>query len=454
MRLIAFTAVFVSYLLTMLFEHPVFLYASGATSVLAIGVAAFYTRGLYAITGTIFFSIGLLFFLFNDAPWHEFLLQFQETIGVIALFFVLPFLHSIIHIGRYDQTLSSVFQQGVKDTNQLYVRSFFVTHFLGMFLNIGTITLIAQSLRSSMNQLTVKIANAFYTSNILRAYALCLTWSPMEVMVSYSIDVTGISYISILPFLLIIVAILVVLDMLLSRKRFSGLPISQDAGMRTPALDVIAKKMRELIGLLLVFIALVTVTEYIVQKGFLFSIVILIIPLAFFWALLNRRLKRFTSFIQPYWKMRTKGLSNYVFMFLSASLFVNMIGETRAVASFQSILGDAASANTPILLYVMIAGFFVFAALIGFHPLVTITLVTSLLAPFVDTLASVPLALVLIVSSLASIMFSPFNISVALLSDYLQQNPYRVGSRNFFFALIYIAVGLTVATVVNMFVSS
>ncbi|WP_242664950.1 hypothetical protein [Geobacillus zalihae] len=46
---------------------------------------------------------------------------------------------------------------------------------------------------------------------------------------------------------------------------------------------------------------------------------------------------------------------------------------------------------------------------------------------------------------MATVMYSPYNISVSLLAEELGDNPYRIGRRNVPFALGYMAVGIGIA---------
>ncbi|ABO67309.1 hypothetical protein [Geobacillus thermodenitrificans] len=75
---------------------------------------------------------------------------------------------------------------------------------LGLFLNIATIPLLVRSLRAMLQNLDRRKVETFDARNLLRAYALCLTWSPMEVMISTTIDFTGVRYYEVALFLLII----------------------------------------------------------------------------------------------------------------------------------------------------------------------------------------------------------------------------------------------------------
>ena len=68
-----------------------------------------------------------------------------------------------------------------------------------MFLNIATIPLLYTSLKPSLESLKEQVKQHLYTRNLLRSYALCLSWSPVEVLASVTIDATKLKYYQIAP---------------------------------------------------------------------------------------------------------------------------------------------------------------------------------------------------------------------------------------------------------------
>ncbi|MGG2952805.1 hypothetical protein [Geobacillus stearothermophilus] len=163
----------------------------------------------------------------------------------------------------------------------------------------------------------------------------------------------------------------------------------------------------------------------------------------FGWALLVRRVKRYAVMALCHWKERTEGLGNYFFMFLGAGLFVEMLARSPLLAGLGGWF--RVGAEHSVWLYGMIAVYFFATSFVGFHPLVSLTLLMPLLEPVRLLVPAVPLSIVLICCSLATVMYSPYNISVSLLAEELGDNPYRIGRRNVPFALGYMAGGIGIA---------
>ncbi|RAK22033.1 hypothetical protein B0I26_10211 [Anoxybacillus vitaminiphilus] len=442
MRIYVYTALIALYIVSQFISEPIINYSIGMIAAAALVISAFYAKGVYFISGAIFLVVGTILFIYNKLPWYTFILHFEQVLGLLSLFFVLPFMNSLIRVGRYDQNLSLWLQHKMTDMGTLYRRSFSVCHLLGLFLNIATVPLLVKSLHAALRELPKHIANKFYTQNLLRAYALCLTWSPMEVMISTTIDMTNVKYYIILPILLFIVMIMVIVEWFFTSYKYRHLSVSQ-VDLQTEHSKQLYQKVIQLIAMLVVFIFAVSSIQHLFHKGFLFSVVILLVPVSLLWAMLIRRTKRYIVIATQHWKERTKGLANYFFMFLSAGLFVEMLSRSR----LQTVLEAMFQLGTKqtLWLYAMIGIYFLVTSFIGFHPLVGLTLLASLLQPILPTIPAVPLSIVLICCSLSTVMYSPYNISVSILAEELKTNPYRIGVWNIWFALGYMAVSIFVA---------
>lgn len=432
MRVYVYTTLIILYIVSRFISESIVHYSVGILGIIAIVVSAFYARGIYAISGTIFFILGTILFIFTKQPWYTFILHFEQVLGLLSLFFVLPFMNSLIHVGRYDQNLSILLQNKITNLSKLYRRSFGVCYLLGLFLNIATIPLLVKSLNATLRDLPKNTVNKYYTQNLLRAYALCLIWSPMEVMVSTTIDIANVKYYMILPILLFIALMAVMFDWLLSSCKYKNIPISFD-DQRVGRLKNVYQKVAQLVGVLVLFILIVSLVQHVLNNGFLFSVVLLIVPFAILWAILISKIRRYMVIAIRHWKERTNGLANYFFMFLSAGLFVEMLSQTKLLSALEPIF--ELTTERTLLLYLMIGAYFLVTSLIGFHPLVGLTLLAEILQPILPKVPAIPLAVTLICCSLSTVMYSPYNISISILADELKTNPYRLGLWNIGFAI-------------------
>ncbi|WP_342505153.1 hypothetical protein [Sporosarcina sp. FSL K6-2383] len=448
MRVFIYSSLIILYIISRFTDSSLLSLSVGVCASLALILSVFYARGLYLISGLCFLFIGVFLFYQSKLPWRELFLNFETMLGMLSLFLFLPFINSLIRVGRYDKSLSLFLEQSVTNLKKLYIRSFFVTHLLGLFLNIATIPLISNTLDNSLKQLPKRTIDQFKAQSLLRSYAFCLMWSPMEVMVSISLDMTHTNYLYILPILLLVIVIAVLVDLLLASKKYKQ-ELEVNANTKQVSSFKARKKVREMIILLIIFIVSVTSLEQVLNKGYLFSIILLALPISLVWACVIGRPKRYLQVTLPHWKERTNGLSNYFFMFLSAGFFVAMLSFSGHLDFLQTAF--IAISEKTLLFYLMIACFFFVTALIGFHPLVSITLLAELLHPVLPAVSSISLTLVLIACSMSTIMYSPYNLSLSILADIIKVNPYRLGLWNIPFAIFYMLLAITVAYLITLF---
>ena len=446
MRIFLYSVIIILYMLTHFIPHLLISYTIGGLAVVALAVSARYARGLYRISGFVFLVLGIGLFIWEGLPWHSFLLHFQSMLGLLSLFLVLPFIHSLIRIGRYDKNLSQFLQDRVTSLGNLYKRSFLVAHFLGVFLNIATLPLLSKSLQPSLAMLSREEADRFLGKNLLRAYALCLMWSPMEVVVSVSIDITGAHYVLIVPVVIAIVLLALLIDRRITGTRYAGITVPSELYSQV-CLKQVYKKVVQMLGMLVLFVVFVSVTQYVLGSGFLFSVVLLLVPFSILWAITIRKVKTYFVVTIPYWKQRTKGLADYYFLFLSAGLFVEVLSLSGLLSFLEPVF--LAASKTQLTLYLLIGGFFVGTSFIGFHPLVSLTFLAELLLPVLPHVAVLPLTVVMIVCGLSTVMYSPFNLSVSIMANELRINPFRIAGWNVGFAILCMLIGIAVALAVE-----
>nr|WP_257215426.1 hypothetical protein [Bacillus pumilus] len=447
MYVMIYTLLISFYIMNQLFPAHILSYFVGLLAVASLTISLKKANGLYLKTGAVFLSIGLVLFFLSDQPLHTFFLHFHSMLGLLSLFFMLPFIHSLIHVGHFDTQLNKLLTLHTTSTKQLYRKSSFVTHILGMFLNIATIPLLYTSLKPSLDSLNEHIRQHLYTRNLLRSYALCLSWSPVEVLVSVTIDATKLKYYQIAPVTFCLMLIVLMTDwMLFSRqsKRLPNIIQSEETHINSKR---IKRKTLQLAFMLLSFITAVSLVDAWMGKGYLFAVVLTIIPFSLLFSSVIKKRKQYVAVSASHWKERTSQLSNYMCLFLSAGFFVDMLLVTNSMKPVQAFI--VSISDHAIWVYCVIGLYFLITALCGFHPLVSLALLVSMLTPVIHELPALPIAMMLITAGTSTVMFSPFNVSVSLLADLMKVNPYRITRWNIWFASFYISIGIISATVIT-----
>lgn len=402
------------YLISLFVPSPFIQYAVGAVSIIVIVIASIGARGLYFYTGLTFLISGIFLFITNGLPWHAFLLQFQSMLGLLSLFLVLPFIKFIIYIDQFDKTIARLLRYKIKYWDHLYKRSTFANQLIANFLNIATIPLIIKSLRPSLAGLPNKAQYSFSSKSILRSYALALSWSPLDATVSSSIELTGASFLIVLPIMLCVALGFVFADMGLSYLRYRKVSFTPIAVVNSVSPNMLRRKIAKLSLFILIFVGLASLVEQTLELSFLLSVVFVLPVYSILWSLILKKKGRYFVLIAGNWKNHTHGLSNYFFMFLSAGLFVKMISSTGGILELQAFFERFI--DTPVYFYLLTAVFFLIASICGFHPIVALTVFAAIIHSMMNQLSVIPFTVVLVACSMSTVMYSPFNLSVSLLA--------------------------------------
>lgn len=410
---------------------------SGILAFIVIVVNIRRARQLYLWAGLSFFLLGFLFYLIYVPKEVGFFNLFGSMTGLLALLFVLPFMSTIIAAGKYDRALGQMISKPpTLNMVRLYRRTSVMSYMLTLFLNVATVPVVVATVKSKLSQLSSAVIQRFFAHSILRAYALVLLWSPTEILVASTIDLTGTSYVALLPTLLMTSVLFLSIDWLLHNRQLKGGElIVQQEPIRNPKL--LRRKLMQLAIAIMSFIVLLLAVNACIPQSFLFSVTVLIIPFTFLWAMVTKRPRRFKKLAFLYLKGNTTQLHSLFFLFLAAGFFVEVFPYTVWFEYMNAFFAFTYQQGSLFLFYLLV-GLCIFGfALVGFHPLISI----AILSPFLqEQVAAYPygISLLLIGVGLGTVMIGPFNVTPTILAMQLNANPYSIIRKNFAFAFSYL----------------
>ncbi|MGE8080221.1 hypothetical protein [Peribacillus loiseleuriae] len=436
-----------------LFIHSTFLsYVIGILALISLIFSLKSAKNLYKVVGIIFFVVGLFIFIYQQRSFTEVPLYMTTTVSLLAVFYVLPFINSIIIVGRYDQQVNKLLRVRIQHLGQLYYRSSFTAFLLGGFLNIATLPLLKTVIQKNLVGETQNIKNRFISQSLLRGYSLSLLISPMELLVVLSAEYTHVSYPVYLPWLILITIVLFILNWVIGFRSFKRYELPKDTSdhktesQSATEIGINTRLSRKIFTLLLYligFMMTIVLVNRIFDMGFLQTVALIIIPFSFVWALSIRRLKSYIAYCLPLWRTRTLSLTDNMVLFLSVGFFTSNLNDSIFMDSIQKPFEYLTT--TPVLLFVFIQILFIGLAMIGFHPLVTISILGGVLEPIIHSLNPVSVGLVLITSGLSTTIAGPFNLSVSLTANLLSINSYKVSFWNLGYALLMSSIGTIIA---------
>lgn len=430
------------YLVNLFFNSKSIDYVTGILAITAIVMSFKQSGSLYKVTSLVFLISGLGIFIYLEIPLSSIPYYMTSTLMILALFYVLPFVNTIVVTGRYDQSASKLLKARVTNLGQLYSRGLIVSFILGIFLNVATVTITENVLRKNLQHSVRKVRDVFISQAVLRGYALSLTWSPMEIIVAVTIDITGVDYLKFLPWLLLFsITLLAIESMVPFRYRKYRLENSNGSAENINKRNIL--KIASLFIALVLFITITTFVRSEFQLNFLTAVTLVIPPFTLIWALTIRKLNKFLSYGIGKWQQRVKGMNNFFLLFLSLGFFISILQESGYISIFNQSLMSLQ--DQPVILFILIQVLFLSLAMIGFHPLVTISMIGEIVQPVLLAINPLSIGIVLITSALSTVMAGPYNITVSLMSEILKRNPYRISLSNIGFAFVFSTFGTIIA---------
>jgi len=440
---ILYTLTFTLYIVTIFVPNEELRYLIGVMAILLILISFKGASTLFKILCLIFSFTGLLFYMNAGLPIVHLPLYMSSNMSLLSLLTVLPLMTSVVHAGRFDRRLNELMKGKVENLGNLYVRSSMTTYLLTGFINISALTLSQEVLQASLQNIPQKTRKIFISKTTLRALAVALIWSPTEIIVAITVDSTGISYLSLLPWLLLCSLLVISLDWIIGNRSFRSINVAHDEGVNQ---KIHAKKMiiqiMKLVMALAIFLFVVVLTGSLLQLSFILSVAIVIPVFSLSWALLLKRWKSFKVVGWRNWRERTNKMQNFIVLFLSLSLFSNSLSKT----SFHDVIKAPflAFSEYPILILIFIQVVFLLGGLIGVHAIATIGVLFDVIQPLYGVINPVSIGIVVITSALATATVGAYGVTVTMTSVATKQNPYRITLHNLPFSLLFGAIGISI----------
>ena len=446
---IFFSLVFLLQIINEFIGSNEFNYFIGIMSILMLCVSFLHASRLFKILGSAFIIVGAYLFYTTDLVILDIPKLLTSNILLLALLSMLPWMNSVVRSGRFDRSLNEIIKVNVSDLGKLYPRSSITTHIMAAFLNLPAASISQDLLKTILASLDKKLRNAFISTATLRGYSLALLWSPLEIMVAVSIFATGVNYMALFPWLILIAVIAFIVDSIWGRFHFRKYTYdnieaekNQEVNRQLNVKELI-KKTVHLAVALVVFLTFVVIVGNVFDLSFILTVTLLIFPFAVFWSIIMKRMKRFWIIGSRTWIEKTNTMQNFIVLFISLSFFSNNLNNTTFLEIIEKPLSFLTGYPFFILFFIQIL--FLFFSMFGIHPIATVGILTGIITPLLDILNPVSIAIVLIAGSSATFTVGTYGLLVTLTSMSTEQSPYRITLINLPFAIILTLISTIIA---------
>ncbi|MFA9558843.1 hypothetical protein ACERII_16155 [Evansella sp. AB-rgal1] len=423
----------------------VFIYINGIITIPILILSFLGATLLFKTLGSIFLLVGLILFLQSGLPFYETFRFITGNLGLLALLAVLPWMNSVVRAGRFDRRINDLMKMNVSNLGKLYVRSTLTSFTLISFISLSAINLSQGVLLRSLTNYTKNLRDTYIAQTTLRAFSMALVWSPMEVLVAITVDATGVSYLTFLPWLVLFTTIMIVLDTTWGRYKYKSIPYETPSNMavKTLSMKEILKNIFLLFVALAVFLTIVVILSNGIGLNFILSVTLVIFPFACIWAFVMKRWRSFLAIGWKTWKIRTNAMQNFFVLFVSLAFFSNSLSASPLLETLQSPF--MAATKYPLFMLFVIQFTYLFFSLLGIHPIATIGILIEIVTPLYEVMNPLGIGIALIIGALSTASVATYGVTVTMTSMNTGQNPYRITGKNMPFTLVFGTIGTFLA---------
>ncbi|MCJ8009493.1 hypothetical protein ACFFF5_18790 [Lederbergia wuyishanensis] len=439
---IFYSTVFLLHIMNIFIDNEGINYFIGLLAFIMLVVSFSKASRLFKILGLSFLIVGGVLFFYTEKTISEIPNSLTSNMALLTLLCMLPWMSSVVWSGRFDKSLNTMMKYNVTDLGKLYLRSSATTLSLAAFLNLSAISISQDVLKENLDKMDTALRNSFMSMSTLRSFSLAVLWSPLEILLAVTIFVTGVNYVSLLPWLLVIATLTFILDNLWGRFYFKKHPYEIDNRMKFNK-QVLIKRFAQLTVALGMFLLLVILCGSILKINFILSVTLIIFPFSFIWSLVLKRMRSFLILGWNTWKQKTNTMQNFIVLFISLSFFSNSLSNTTFLDVIQKPFHYVA--DYPLLIFFVIQLLFITMSMFGIHPIAIIGILTGLITTLIEVFNPLSLAIVIVTSAMATLTVSTYGLIVTLTAMNTKQSPYKITWMNMPYALMFGGIGSIVA---------
>lgn len=380
---------------------------------------------------------GLFLMLYHQAPIMEWVTSLRVNLTIVAIFIVVPLLGIPVRTGGYVEALKIVLAHKMDKPYFFYIGTNILTHLLSVVINIGSISIVSELTKASKIKQPKLIANS-----INRGYIMSVFWSPYFSSMALVLAFLPIKWSSIVLYSLGFVLITILVSIMLDWKEIKrSVPSKTEfTSSNTDENDV--KKAKKKMIELLTYISLITGTvlflEYITPASMVLMVSLVSLTFPLLWCLFSGKGNVYLKEFKRHIFEGLPRMKKEIILFLIAGFFSGAFVYADLGESLMSVIQNTFGTFHLGTAY-FIAAIIFFAALIGVHPIVVITVFVTSITPELIGLSPEYFALLLLISFGISNTISPSTAVNNLLVNLLHVNLVDVSLRwNLKFAFIMI----------------
>ena len=451
------------YLITTIFPGIQIQYVISGLCMVIVLSTLFYVKWFVKGLGIVFLTLGIMMLATSDVDLEAYLLSFGPMLNLLTLFAIVPILALPIRLGNYQEGMQQLVNKKVKKSGHLYIMTSGVSYFLSIFMNIATLPMTYYSIKPTLNVFPLQNQERFLSRAIIHGFSMPLLWAPVTPIVGIVIEMNGVSWSSMLPYLIPFSIFGLLLDWVLGTRLSSK---SSDKGMRydsarnetaatietsSGGLNK-ARRINQIFVAILIFNLLISLIDYFFQFSFLIMVSLLVIPFSLTWSFMLKKGKEFFTGLKEHIDNHLLKMKDQFFTYLSAGFLISAIQYSGtdqllngAVGQFKNLIG----AEAFLLIIPIIPLILVFT---GLHPAVTLALISGALDPTFLGISPHVLTVAMLGGAVTAFLVGPFNGTIGLMSSIINVSPFKISNWNAPFTIIFLVSLMLYLFILNLMI--
>lgn len=401
------------------------------------------------VIGGTFLVLGLIMMVKSEAGLKDILFSFGPMLNLLTLFALVPLLAQPIKLGNYSENIQGFISRRVKSSTSLYSLTSGISYFFSIFMNLATLPMTYFSVRPAADAFPLEDKERFMSRAITHGFSMPLMWAPVTPIVGIVIDMTGVKWGGMLPYVLPLSVMGLLLDWYLGgyRKRGKGASyrtrsaIDETAAtIEKPDRKASPGKLSHILLAIIIFNIVIAILEHWLSLSFLIVVSLLVIPFAFIWCGMLGKARDFKNGLANHYHHHLLKMKDQFFIFLSAGFFISAIEFSHTdhvVNEWITAFKDTIGIEIFVLLIPLIPLILAFA---GLHPAVALALLAGTLDPHSLDISPYILTVSMLAGAVSAFLMGPYNATIGLMSTIVKTSSFKVSNWNFIFTVSFLSL--------------
>ncbi|MGP4079063.1 hypothetical protein ACTWQL_04045 [Pseudalkalibacillus sp. R45] len=449
LKLLCAIAIFL-YILSEVFPKMDVTFLISSVSLAIVALTFFIVPRFVKILGGIFLTSGLFILINSGAGWKEVLLSFGPMLNLLTLFAMVPILALPIKLGNYAKGIQKFIRRNVKTSGQLYSMTSGISYFFSIFMNLATLPMTYYSMRPAANMYPLQNRERFMSRAITHGFAMPLMWAPVTPIVGIVVEMTGVSWASMLPYVLPLSIMGLLLDWYMGRltarkKRHKEVEYAVNemaASTEVGEEPERSGKISHIFIAIIIFNVLISILEQKLPFSFIILVSLLVIPFALGWTMLLKKTKEFKVGLKDHFQTHLLKMKEQFFIFLAAGFFISAIQFSDMNVLLNAGIGTVKDL-IGIEVFIILLPFIPLAlAFTGLHPAVGLALLAEALNPQNMGISPYVLTVSMLAGAVAAFLMGPYNATIGLMSSIVKTNSFKVSNWNISFTALFLCCSM------------